>query len=127
MAIVETVSDGRRTVLTAATAGMYPSPVVADFDLDIEGSISRRVTRLLTGMEPALDEVADALLAYADDDEADEVDTASGVVARSRRKSAAPSRQATGAEDAFQSYLRDIRGLGLLTHAEEIDLARKAA
>jgi RNA polymerase primary sigma factor len=127
MAIVETVSDGRRTVLTAATAGMYPSTVVADFDLDIEGSISRRVTKPLTGMEPALDEVADALLAYADDDEADEVDTASGVVARSRRKSAAPSRQATGAEDAFQSYLRDIRGLGLLTHAEEIDLARKAA
>jgi RNA polymerase primary sigma factor len=33
----------------------------------------------------------------------------------------------TGVEDAFHSYLQDIRGLGLLTHAEELDLARKAA
>src|SRR5712692_1247058 len=35
--------------------------------------------------------------------------------------------RATGSEDAFQSYLRDIRGLGLLTHPEEIDLAQQAA
>ena len=30
-------------------------------------------------------------------------------------------------EDAFQSYLRDIRRFGLLTHTEEIDLARRVA
>src|SRR6202162_2446990 len=36
-------------------------------------------------------------------------------------------RQATGSGDAFQSYLHDIRGLGLLTHAEEIDVAQRAA
>ncbi len=30
-------------------------------------------------------------------------------------------------EDAFYSYLRDIRGLGLLTHEEEIDLTRQIA
>jgi RNA polymerase primary sigma factor len=37
--------------------------------------------------------------------------------------------RATSPEDAFQSYLRDIRGIGhlFLTHAEEIDLARRAA
>lgn len=34
--------------------------------------------------------------------------------------------QARGAEDAFQSYLRDIRRLGLLTAAEELELARRA-
>ncbi len=28
-------------------------------------------------------------------------------------------------EDAFQSYLRDVRAFSLLTHAEEIDLARQ--
>src|SRR5438128_1607886 len=127
MATVETVSDVRRIVLTATTAGMYPSTRVTDFDRDVEGGIPRRVTEPLIDIEPALDEVADTLLGDADDDEVDEADTASGVVARSRRRSAATSRQATGAEDAFQSYLRDIRGLGLLTHAEEIDLARKAA
>src|SRR6516165_3351237 len=37
------------------------------------------------------------------------------------------SYQTTGAEDSFTSYLRDIRGLGLLTHDEEIDLARQIA
>jgi RNA polymerase primary sigma factor len=35
--------------------------------------------------------------------------------------------RAAGPEDAFQSYLRDIRRFGLLTHTEEIDLARRAA
>ena len=30
-------------------------------------------------------------------------------------------------EDAFQSYQRDVRAFGLLTHTEEIDLARRAA
>ncbi len=36
-------------------------------------------------------------------------------------------RQAIGSEDAFQSHLRDLRGHGLLTHAEEFDLARRVA
>src|SRR6266496_4401370 len=36
-------------------------------------------------------------------------------------------RQAIGSEDSFYSYLRDIRGLGLLTPDEEIDLARQIA
>jgi RNA polymerase primary sigma factor len=39
----------------------------------------------------------------------------------------APTTQAVGSEDAFQSYLRDIRGFGLLTHTEEIDLAQQVA
>src|SRR5207253_5346940 len=45
----------------------------------------------------------------------------------SRSTRATTTRHALGSEDAFQSYLRDIRGLGLLTHAEEVDLAQKAA
>jgi RNA polymerase primary sigma factor len=127
MVTVETVSDVRRTMLTPTTAGVYSSALVADFDLETAKGKAERVTEPLIDVEPALDEVADALLSDADEDEADEVDTVSGVVARSHRRGSATSRQATGAEDAFQSYLRDIRGLGLLTHAEEIDLARKAA
>jgi len=127
MVTVETVSDVRRTMLTPATGGIYSSGLVADFDLATAKGKAERVTEPLIDVEPALDEVADALLSDADDDEADEVDAVGGVVARPHRRSSATSRQATGAEDAFQSYLRDIRGLGLLTHAEEIDLARKAA
>src|SRR5207244_6390840 len=45
----------------------------------------------------------------------------------SRRARASTARTALGSEDAFQSYLRDIRGMGLLTHAEEVDLAQRAA
>jgi RNA polymerase primary sigma factor len=33
---------------------------------------------------------------------------------------------ADGTEDAFQSYLHDIRGLSLLTHEEEIILAKRS-
>jgi RNA polymerase primary sigma factor len=34
---------------------------------------------------------------------------------------------ADGSEDAFQSYLHDIRGLSLISHEEELRLARRAA
>ncbi len=34
---------------------------------------------------------------------------------------------ADGSEDAFQSYLHDIRGLSLLSHTEELKLAKRAA
>src|SRR5215831_4864024 len=34
---------------------------------------------------------------------------------------------ASGTRDAFYCYLQDIRGLDLLTHEEEIDIARRAA
>jgi len=44
-----------------------------------------------------------------------------------RRARATTFRQATGSENAYQSYLCDIRGFGLLTHEEEIDLARRVA
>ncbi len=44
-----------------------------------------------------------------------------------RRAGATAVRQATGSENAYQSYLCDIRGFGLLTYEEEIDLARRVA
>jgi RNA polymerase primary sigma factor len=103
---------------------MYPSTTVADFDLGSDGGVPVRITEPLTDIEPALEEVADPLLGDTDEDESDEID---GAAVRPPRRGAAVSRQLSGSEDAFQSYLRDIRGLGLLTHAEEIELARKAA
>jgi RNA polymerase primary sigma factor len=36
-------------------------------------------------------------------------------------------RRTRDSKDAYESYLRDIRGLGRLTYAEEIDLARRMA
>ena len=45
----------------------------------------------------------------------------------SRCRRVVSTRQTRGSEDAFQSYLRDIRAFGLLTHAEEIELGRRVA
>src|SRR2546430_9992203 len=71
-----------------------------------------------------LDEVGDSLLSDTAEESSDNDEEMPG---RGRRPHTSTNRQATGAEDAFQSYLRDIRGLGLLTHSEEIDLAQRAA
>jgi RNA polymerase primary sigma factor len=46
---------------------------------------------------------------------------------RVRRTRTTTTWQVPGSEDSFYSYLRDIRGLGLLTPDEEIDLARQIA
>lgn len=133
MAIVDPVSDVRRTMLTTSSTGMFSSTIATDFDLDLDTSLikdtpkrTERHTEPLVDVRPALDEVADVLL---DDDEENELDPLDSeeISSRSRRIGTVSVRQATGAEDAFQSYLRDIRGLGLLTHAEEIDLAQRAA
>jgi len=55
-----------------------------------------------------------------------EVDAQEEFPARARSRSSV-LRPATGTRDAFESYLQDIRGLDLLTHEEEIDIARRAA
>jgi RNA polymerase primary sigma factor len=109
------------------------SPTIAGYDMDLASTLVKdtpeRTTEPLIELEPPLDEVegSDPLLVDTDElEDSSEEDALEGLPARSRR-SHTPARQATGNEDAFQSYLRDIRGLGLLTHAEEIDLAQRAA
>ena len=130
MAIVDPVSDVRRTMLAtrSMTTATYPSSLPGDYDLDSLHSKKRpeRITEPLTGFTTPLDDNNDALLDEEDELEigGDELEEITGPVRRPRTSTV---RQATGAEDAFQSYLRDIRGLGLLTHAEEIDLAQRAA
>ena len=74
-----------------------------------------------------VDPIVEVLLSETDGEEGNESDTADETAVRPRRRGKVPSQRATGVEDAFHSYLQDIRGLGLLTHAEEIELARKAA
>jgi RNA polymerase primary sigma factor len=59
-------------------------------------------------------------------EESSETDVLKQLPARSPYTRTTTIRHAISSEDAFQSYLRDVRGLGLLTHAEEIDLARQA-
>src|SRR5947209_988288 len=127
MAIGDPVSDERRAGQSSAASGLFSSPVTIDVDRDLESALSCRITEPLTDMGVVSVAGARVLLTEADEEEENENDTADETAVRPRRRGKGPSRRATGVEDAFHSYLQDIRGLGLLTHAEEIDLARRAA
>lgn len=124
MAISNPVRDDRETMLTTTTVERITGPLSPDFTLSLDDSpitpTSRHATESLTDMDTELEEDAEPLLS---DDEEESEELSVGV----RRASIARTKHATGSEDAFQSYLRDIRGLGLLTHEEEIDLARRSA
>ncbi|HVB25382.1 MAG TPA: sigma-70 family RNA polymerase sigma factor [Ktedonobacteraceae bacterium] len=131
MAIVDPVSDVRRTMLTTRSmiTATYPASIPGEYDLDAPHSKKRpeRITEPLTGFTTPLDDNNEILLDDADELGISEGDALEEIAGPSQRARISTVRQATGAEDAFQSYLRDIRGLGLLTHAEEIDLAQRAA
>jgi len=73
------------------------------------------------------DKIHNSLLCETDDvEDSSETDTLKALHARSRRTTTA--RHTTGTEDALKSYLCDIRGLSLLlTPAEEVELAQRAA
>src|SRR5260370_7830716 len=134
MGIVYAVRDVHRTVLTSRTtaAAMFSPSISQEFEMDLDTTFVKemptRITEPLTELDTPSDEVSDTLLSDdADVDESSEIDGIEEGTSHPRRPQGATPRQASGAEDAFQSYLRDIRGLGLLTHAEEIDLAKRAA
>ncbi len=86
---------------------------------------ARRGTEPLEDLETGLDEIGDLFLAENDEEEnTNEVLEERSTPRRGKEKLA---RLTPGSEDAFQSYLRDIRSLGLLSHTEEVDLAQRAA
>jgi len=79
-------------------------------------------------MEPLLNERHDSFLDESDDmDKRSEADGLEDLPIHTRHTRTTAARQAIGSEDSFYSYLCDIRGLGLLTPDEEIDLARQIA
>jgi RNA polymerase primary sigma factor len=135
MAIVNPVTDGRRTTYAADTSAInrFSPATTGDFDLDRARGKNKPKTGRASASLLELDEAfeadrdADTLLAPSDEDEESEVDTQEERSASPRRTTITANKHASGSEDAFQSYLRDIRGHGLLTHAEEIELAQKAA
>ena len=132
MAILSPMGDICETFLTTiASPAEFPtteSSVEVDMNALRTKTASKRTTIPLVEMEPLLNERHDSFL-----DESDEMEKRSEadgheelpIPARHTRKIAA--RQAPDSEDAFYSYLRDIRGLGLLTPEEEIELARQIA
>ncbi len=132
MAIVDPMSDVF-TPLIATTDQMvvFPSTNTSDFESDIEALLtkktSKRDTEPLIEIDPSLDETAALLLDDASLSENTDQDVLEELPSNSRRARTSTSRSVLGSEDAFQSYLHDIRGLGLLTHAEEVSLAQRAA
>ncbi|MEO6888450.1 MAG: sigma-70 family RNA polymerase sigma factor [Ktedonobacteraceae bacterium] len=131
MAIAEPIHDVRRTLLTTQSKKTLASSsaiALPDFDRDGEAPLlSAPLGAAFIEMDASLNEPPDAILEEVEERE-DSSELEEELAARARRSRVGGAvRQATGAEDAFQSYLHDIRSLGLLTHAEEIDLAQRAA
>jgi RNA polymerase primary sigma factor len=133
MAIVDPVSDDRRIMLGVETyqPARFSTAIASEVAIKRDNARTTRVTgrntEPLADLETNLDDESYELL-DADEDDDNESDILDDrPTSRSRKANITATKQATGAEDAFQSYLRDIRGLGLLTHAEEIDLAQRAA
>jgi RNA polymerase primary sigma factor len=133
MAIVNPVSDEHRTMLAKNVAARdgFSAAITADLDLDLEPptsrSRSRRTTEPLSAIEVTLGEDVETLFSDTELEEDGEAEELEEAPTRSRRPGVANTKHASGAEDAFQSYLRDIRGHGLITHSEEIELAQRAA
>jgi len=133
MAIVDPISEVYTPLLsTSAKSAAFSPANKPDFAVDLDTLLIKtpttRNTEPLINSDPSLDEVADALLDDTDEvEEGSDTGTLEELPEHSRPARAAVVRHTPGSEDAFQSYLRDIRGLGLLTHTEEVDLAQKAA
>jgi len=132
MAIVDPMNDVFTTLITATDQLVaFPSTNASDFESDIDDLLakkpSKRNIESLIETEPLLEDTAALLLHNASAAENTDPDVLEELPSNSRRVRTSIARTALGSEDAFQSYLHDIRGLGLLTHAEEVSLAQKAA
>jgi RNA polymerase primary sigma factor len=89
---------------------------------------SKPTTKPQVEMEPLLNKRYASFVDETDDmHKRSEADGLKELPINAQYTRAANNRQVPGSEDAFYSYLRDIRGLGLLTADEEIDLARQIA
>jgi len=120
MAILNPIGEIDETLLTAATSPDVFPTTEATVEADVHALPMERITIPLGEIELLLHEVHETLRAEQDD-------VLEELPIQTCRTRAATRRQASGSEDSFTSYLRDIRGLGLLTHEEEIDLARQIA
>lgn len=108
----------------------FTNPVpdlAADLERLFTAPPAKRDTEPLEELETNLDEINDRDLFLEGNDEEEENNEIHEDALVHRRSKTKATRQVPASEDAFQSYLRDIRGLGLLTHTEEIKLAQQAA
>jgi RNA polymerase primary sigma factor len=128
MAILNPIGEIYETLLTGPTSPEVFPTTEATAEADVHTLSMERTTIPLGEIELLLHEVYETLHAEQDDVKvSSETDVQEELPMQTCRTRAATRRQPTGSEDSFTSYLRDIRGLDLLTHDEEIDLARQIA
>jgi RNA polymerase primary sigma factor len=132
MAILSPMGDICETFLTTlASPAVFPtteSIVEVDMNALLTKTASKRTTIPLVEMEPLLNGRHVSFLDESDGmDKKSEADGLEELPIRAQRTRTTATRQVPGSEDSFYSYLRDIRGMGLLTPDEEIDLARQIA
>lgn len=136
MAIVNPVRDRARLASNTTVMDRLAANITSEFVTDLDSlppkhATARNIESLLDLDSPLYGEALVEAELEDDEDENEEEERETGpledVPVRTRKANITSTKQATGTEDAFQSYLHDIRGLGLLTHAEEIDLAQRAA
>ncbi|HEX7733708.1 MAG TPA: sigma-70 factor domain-containing protein, partial [Ktedonobacteraceae bacterium] len=112
----------------SATAVASPdNNLTVDLERLFTATPTRRNTEPLAEPDSDLDEVNEPDLFLEENEDEEEISDSQEDTPTRKRGKTKVARQVQGSEDAFQSYLRDIRGLGLLTHAEEVELARQAA
>ncbi len=132
MAILSPMGDVGEALLTTLATSVVGNTAVPIVEVDVNARLPKTASKCpakpLVEMEPQSSEGHDSLLDDLDDmEESSEADVLEELPTRSRHARVTTARCTTASEDAFQSYVRDIRRFGLLTHEEEIDLARRAA
>ncbi|HTI14702.1 MAG TPA: sigma-70 family RNA polymerase sigma factor [Dictyobacter sp.] len=133
MAIVDPVSDDRRTMTTTQLTMLerISNAFTSDFDLRLDVALSPSVpdhiTEPLPDIDISLEEEENPLLFEEDVNTSENETTIEVGSTLGRSAGITNTKSSSSSEDAFQSYLRDIRKFGLLSHDEEVDLARRAA
>ncbi|BCL79507.1 sigma-70 family RNA polymerase sigma factor [Ktedonobacteria bacterium brp13] len=130
MVVIDPVIDDRRIRATALSSMLeqISNPLSSALDATLEVPIVNRNTEPLQELELTSDEEVEAFVVEeTESEETDLLEQEQISTPRMRPGGVTSTKNSSGAEDAFQSYLRDIRGLGLLTHEEEIELARRVA
>jgi RNA polymerase primary sigma factor len=128
MVITHSISTDPKTLLrTQATpvetlSTITSSETVLDREVSFFSSVSEHVIESPSDSSSNREALLDD-----EDEESSEADTFESTPTRLRQGGITNTKHATSTEDAFQSYLHDIRGFGLLTHDEEIELARRSA
>jgi len=133
MAILSPIDEVCWTSLTTlASAAVLPMTDEPNFEVDVHARLpetaSKPTARPSIEMESLLYEGDNALLDDpVDMEERNKSDVLEELPIQARRTRTTTVHHPPGSEDALQSYLRDIRTFGRLTHAEELDLARQVA